>query len=115
MAKGRLRAGVRPMWGATEVGVDVSTVTPTPGWVIIEEDYAMETSPSGYFLVSSYKTNTVFGEIIAINIADSMKSQILPGDRIVYREFAGGRWSFQGRKLLITPLEAILAWDERGN
>jgi co-chaperonin GroES (HSP10) len=37
------------------------------------------------------------------------------GDAVVYREFGGGRWSFNGVKVLLTAATDILAVVEGGN
>jgi co-chaperonin GroES (HSP10) len=108
----KLRPGQRPVWAPVEVGVSLDRVEPTPGWVVLQEQFIDETTSSGIIIAKPYVANTVFGRVVAINDIDAIKTGIEAGMNIVYREYSGGRWSFIGSKVLITPLEAILAWYE---
>ena len=107
--------GQRPAWAPREVGVSIRKVNPEPGCVVIEEDFLDEITQSGILVARPYASNTTYGKVVAINIQDIADHNIFPGDNIVYREYSGGRWSFNGSKVLIVPLDAIIAWfDNEG-
>ncbi len=108
----KLRPGQHPVWAPIEVGVHLDRVDPAPGWVILKEQFLDETTDSGIVVVKPYVANTVFGKVIAMNVEDQFKSEFFPGDNVVFREYSGGRWAFQGETVLITPLEAVLATYE---
>lgn len=56
-----------------------------------------------------YRSNTVFGKIMAIHPETQESLGAGVSDVVVYREYSGGRWSFNGEKTLITPEHDILA------
>ncbi len=84
----------------------MSRVNPTKNWVILKEIFLEEdVEASGLYIIRPNVANTVFGEVMA----KYPKSELEIGSKVVFREYAGGRWSFQGEKALIVPEVAILA------
>lgn len=66
----------------------------------------MEEMKSGLRIARLNVKNTVFGEILAIGENDR---GLRVGDKVVYKEFAGSRFSFNGEKTIVPPMSAILA------
>ena len=84
----------------------MSKVNPTKNWVIIKEIFPeQEAMNSGLYINRPNVANTVFGEVMAKHSSSDLEV----GVKVVFREYAGGRWSFKGEKALITPEIAILA------
>ena len=73
--------------------------------MILKEIFLTQADALGLYIWKPYTINTVFGEIMAVN----EDSQFSIGDQIVFKEFSGGRWSFNGEKMLITPEKSIIA------
>ena len=107
----RLRAGARPAWAPIELGVNVARVRPAPGWLVLEEEFVTEMTVGGISLAIArpYVANTVIGRVLAVGVGTAQKLGVTQGDRVVYREYAGGRWSCLGQKVLITNERDILA------
>ena len=114
MARKRRRGGERPLWGATPVDCDVKKAHPLEGWVIIEEEFLnREHHVPGTDVVLTihrpHESNSVFGRIVSVHPETSEEFLVYKDDRVLYREYAGGRWAFNGVKYLITPIYDILA------
>ena len=110
----RRRGGERPLWGATPVDLDVSQAYPLEGWVILKEKFVgMEHHVPGTDVVLTihrpYVHNSVFGTIIKVHPETSEEFGIFKDDVVIYLEYSGGRWAFNGEKYLITPVYDILA------
>lgn len=84
----------------------MSKVNPTKNWVILKEIFLEENAmASGLYVSRPNVANTVFGEVMA----KYPSSKLEIGSKVVFIEYSGGRWSFQGEKALIVPEIAILA------
>lgn len=84
----------------------MSKVNPTKNWVILKEIFLEEQAMnSGIYVIRPNVSNTVFGEVMA----KYPSSELEVGSKVVFREYSGGRWSFQGERALIVPEVAILA------
>lgn len=114
MARRRRKAGVRALWAPVPVDVNVTQAHPTPGWVIIKENFVnLEHAVAGTSVVLAiarpFDTNTMHGEVAAIHPITAEETGLTTGDKIIYKEYSGGRWSFNGDKYLITDARDILA------
>ena len=76
-------------------------------WVILKEIF-LEDEPmtSGLYITRPNVANTVFGEVMAKHSSSDLEV----GARVVFVEYAGGRWAMKGEKVLIVPEAAILAY-----
>lgn len=114
MPRRRRRGGVRPLWGALPLDKEIEQVHPIPGWVVLDEIFVGREHPvPGTEVVliihRPYEVNTLHGRILAAHPVTLSELGAVVGDTIIYREWSGGRWSLNGRKVLITPVEDILA------
>ena len=114
MARRRRRGGVRPLWGALPLDREVEQLHPLPGWVVLEEEFRnREHLVPGTDIVliihRPYEANSLYGRVLAAHPITLKELGAAVGDTIIYREWSGGRWALNGRKVLITPVEDILA------
>ena len=85
----------------------MSKVSPTKNWVIVKEIFLeQEAMASGIYINRPNVANTVFGEIMS----KYPSSELEVGAKVVFIEYAGGRWTMKGEKALIVPEAAILAY-----
>ena len=106
----RRRPGERPVWAARHVDAPVGCISPLPGWVLLEEQFVGRQAPSGIVLIAAPgTTNTVTGRVLAVHVETAQELGICPGEVVIYREWSGGRWAFQGQPTLLTSSEDILA------
>ena len=102
-----------PIWAPRAVDVELDRVIPFPGWVILREQFEQDRSVvrSGVELqIPTLGTpNTVYGDIVRIDSQTSLESNLRAGDRVIYREWEGGRWDFMGDKVLLIGSGHILA------
>lgn len=114
MARRRRRAGVRALWAPIPVDVNIEHAHPLPEWVALKELFVNnEHTVAGTDVVLAvarpFETNTMHGEVMAIHPMATKLTGVGVGDIVIYKEFSGGRWSFNGDKFLITPLIDLLA------
>ena len=114
MPRKRKPGGYRPLWAPMPVDVKVEDVNPLPGWLLLEEvfpsqEHMVEGTDISLTIWKPYESNTVFGKILKIHDDTSKDLGVDVGDTIVYREYSGGRWAFNGVKTLLTPAKDILA------
>lgn len=96
------------------VEADIDSFVPTTGWIAVREK--LEREPSAALAAVGFqflnKGNATVGEIVAVGPwaeNDGLKK----GDRIVYTEWQGGRWSFRGGevddvRVLIMSVDDVL-------
>lgn len=88
---------------------DFAAFQPTQHWVAVEEDL---TRTAGMGLVLPDRKNTVFGRVLKAG-PDAEADGVSAGDRIAFREWQGGRWSFRSgdgeQRCLIMSVDEILA------
>ena len=103
-----------PTWAPSVTNLEIEQVRPVEGWMLIEEDYSGTKSVhrGGVELYLPDATNTVYGIVVATAANESLP--VKPGDRVVYREWEGGRWVFRGRRALLIGSEHILATVSEG-
>lgn len=108
----RLQAGQRAIWAPTYVDEFVEKVHLVKGWVMVEEKFdAGKEVPMGLVklvVVRPGETNVVRGTVVKVSAEDG-DLQFHENCGIIYSEFAGGRWSFFGRKVLIMRTRDVLA------
>ena len=109
----RRRGVVSPLWAPTPLAVYKGQVHPVEDWVLIREEYSqdVEVQLAGVSLaVATLGTpNTVYGWLVAAHPQTMQKMGLTPGDRVIYREWEGGRWDFNGEVLLLMRAEHVLA------
>ena len=83
----------------------------TGAWVSVREELGRD-GPAG--LVIPDRKNAVFGTVLDAGPA-ATAAGVAPGDRIIYEEWQGGRWSFRDRcaeggelRCLIMGIESVL-------
>ena len=109
---GKLRAGEAPVWASHPVDVKLSNIMPIPGWVVIRENFAPKETAilAGYMIIIPELGTraTMWGEIVNIALTDGVALGLSVGDGIIYREWSGARWDFNGEAVLIMRKEDIL-------
>lgn len=108
----RRRGGVAPPWAPKTVDVPLEAVHPLPGWVVIREqfDQDREVTLAGVTLIVATPgtSNTVMGYVLALHPETREELGIRVGDLVAYREWEGGRWSFEGASVLLMESQHIL-------
>lgn len=106
----RRRGLVTPEWAPNQIDLSIDDITPFPGWMVVEEQlhHNDDVNLNGVDLRIARPgvSNTVYGKILAMNEEDTFVSV---GDTIVYREWEGGRWNFDGQVVLLLQSEHVLA------
>lgn len=114
----RQRGMVAPAWAPVAVDVALADVQPLPGWVLLREQFEQDerTVRAGVELVivSLGTPHTVYGRVEALAEETAQELGVRAGDDVVYREWEGGRWEFQGDRALMIGSQHILARVERG-
>ena len=109
----RRRGLEKPIWAPNSVDTDVMNITPLPGWIIIEEQFEQDqraiVAGVEIAIAQPGTTNTTIGKVVNVNNEDAKSIGISAGEKIVYREWEGGRWDFAGRKVLLIGSEHIIA------
>lgn len=62
-------------------------------WVVVEEELETPGLPEG--LIAVRKKNTTVGKVLAVGA--KVEEDIRPGDRILFTEWQGAKWSFLKR------------------
>ncbi len=107
----RRKASNRVPWAPVPVDAGIDEIAPYPGWVLLEEEFLDTTRTLGdvsIVIARPYDNHTTFGRVKAINELDAAKLGVVAGNLVVYREWSGGRWLFNGVSALIAPIDAIL-------
>ena len=112
--RSRRRRGVAgPLWAPTPVAVSVDKVHPVGDWVVIREEYSQDQSVEVGGVALALPTigtaNTVYGQLVAAHYQTTQRMGIEVGDRVIYREWKGGRWDFNGETVLVMQAEHVLA------
>lgn len=108
-----IRVGQTPVWGAIPMDESIKSVRPLDGWVMLREQFLDRevTLTTGLVLqiARPYVSNTVYGQVVALSEQTAAELAVSVGDIVVYREYAGARWSFKGDVVLLTASKDILA------
>jgi chaperonin GroES len=73
----------------------------------LQEDKSEQKTASGIIIPDSAKEEQKVGKVIAISIIE--KAEIAPGDEVLYKEFAGTKIEFKGKKFLLLSYSDILS------
>jgi len=86
------RAPVNPAVyaGYTNVDVRLEDVKLQGHWVMLEEDLETPGLPAG--LISVQRKNTTVATVLLVGA--KVEEDIRPGDRVLFQEWQGGKWSF---------------------
>ena len=109
LKKKRRRAGERPNWAPIPVDADAAQIHPLPDWVLLEEIELPGTTESGLAIARPLTSNTTYGFIRAIHPKTGEKLGVSVGDEVIFSEWQGSRWRFNGETLLMPGSEDILA------
>lgn len=71
------------------------------------EDKAEQRTVSGIIIPDSAKEEQKVGKVAGISTIAN--AEIVPGDLVLYKEFAGTRIEFEGKKYLLIPYSEILS------
>ena len=105
-----------PVWAPVVVDVSLGNLRPLPGWVILQERFIEdEERADGLTIARPGVVNTTTGVIVALSPETGAELGVSMGDNVVYREWQGGRWLFNGVPVLITASEHIVAKLEEGS
>jgi len=83
------RPDLRNYAGYTAVDVRLEDCDLRGHWIALEEELETPGLPEGLLVVS--KKNTTIGTILLVG--DKVDEDIRPGDRVLFAEWQGGRWS----------------------
>ena len=108
----RRRKGLEaPIWAPVPIDADIEDVKPLSGWVMVSEHFEQDTykdiAGMELAIVKPGTSNTMYGELIAMSEESNLDVEI--GDKIIYREWSGGRWSLNNRVVLLLPEDDVLA------
>ena len=109
MRRKRRRPGERPTWAPRHVDAAVEQVHPLEGLVLLQEVFVKRKSGVLDLIAEPRTANTVTAEVLAVHENTAKACGFNVGDKIILREWQGGRWSFRGVPTLITAAEDILA------
>jgi chaperonin GroES len=73
----------------------------------LTEDKSEQKTASGIIIPDSAKEEQKVGKVIAISTIEN--AEIVPGDEVLYKEFAGTKISFEGKHYLLLPYSEILS------
>jgi len=76
--------------GYTAVDVRLEDCKLQGHWIMLEEELETPGVPEGLIVVP--KKNTTVGTILLVGA--KVEEDILPGDRVLFAEWQGGKWSF---------------------
>ena len=109
MRKKRRRPGERPIWAPRHVDSDIEHIHPVQGKVILKEIFLNRTSGELFISEEWGTKNTLTAYVLKVHPETSEEFGFNEGDRVIFKEWSGGRWAFQGMPVLITEAENILA------
>ena len=73
----------------------------------LQEDKVEQKTASGIIIPDSAKEEQKVGTVVAISTIEN--AEVAPGDLVLYKEFAGTKIEFEGRKYLLLPYSDILS------
>ena len=108
----RKKYGVEaPDWAPLPVDATVAEVRPLPGWVMLQEEFSQDKYANlagvDIEIATLGISNTTYGNVLAVSSESDLGVSV--GDRVVYREWEGGRWSLHDKVVLLINEEHILA------
>lgn len=96
--------------GYHRIPVELRTLEMYGSWLLVTEELAEKVRPSGLVTNVNKKATTV-GRVL--KTGSGLKEDIQEGDRIVYEEWMGGKWSIDDVDCLIMTEENVLMVIER--
>ncbi len=109
MRRKRRRPGERPAWAPRHVDAVIEQIHPLEGLVLLKEVFVKRKSKYLDLIEEPGTANTVIADVLAIHETTAEEYHFNPGDRVVLREWAGGRWALRGQPVLLTQADDILA------
>ncbi len=114
MPRRRRRGGVRALWAPVPVDITLDKVRPVPGWLLLKEmfvndSHAVPDTDVVLAISVASAQNTMHAEVMAVHPDTGKELGVRAGDVVIYREYSGGRWSFNGERALLTQVRDILA------
>jgi len=73
----------------------------------LTEDKSEQKTASGIIIPDSAKEEQKVGKVIAISTIEN--AEIVPGDEVLCKEFAGTKITFEGKDYLLLPYSEILS------
>jgi len=73
----------------------------------LTENHAEQRTASGIIIPDSAKEKQKVGKVVAISKIEN--AEIVPGDKVLYKEFAGTEIEFDGKHFLLLPYSEILS------
>jgi len=73
----------------------------------LTENHAEQRTASGIIIPDSAKEKQKVGKVVAISKIEN--AEIVPGDEVLYKEFAGTEIEFDGKHFLLLPYSEILS------
>ena len=110
---GKLQGAEKPVWASLSVPASPSQVRPRRGWALIKEWVEplemVELSGVQLEIARPHVRNSVFGRVLAINELDGVEIPVKVGELVVYQEWQGRRWDFNGEQALLMEVRHIVA------
>lgn len=107
----RRRAGERPVWAANPVDASADQIQPYPGWVLLDEQFIddeVKLSTGLLAVARPYDHHTMYARVDAIHPVDEERLGVKVGDLVLFKEWSGGKWLFNGDQRLLTNADDIL-------
>jgi len=73
----------------------------------LENHKAEQRTASGLIIPDSAKEKQNVGKVVAVSTIENV--EIAVGDKVLYKDFTGNEFEFEGKKLLMIPYADILA------
>jgi chaperonin GroES len=86
---------------------DNMKLQPINGRIVVRPFEAKEKTPGGIYLPDAAKEKLQEGKIIAI--AEDATGQVVVGDRVIYKEFAGTEVKIEGEDYVLLTEDDLLA------
>ena len=109
MRRKRRRPGERPAWAPRHVDATIEQVHPLEGLVLLKEVFVKRKSGVLELIEEPGTANTVIADVLAVHDNTAKACGFGIGDRVVLREWAGGRWALRGQPVLLTQSDDVLA------
>ncbi len=109
MRRKKRRPGERPAWAPRHVDAAIEDIHPLEGLVLLKEVFVKRKAGLLDLIEQPGTVNTVVADVLAIHDNTAKECGFQTGDRVILREWAGGRWALRGEPVLLTQSEDILA------
>ncbi len=80
---------------------------PVNGRIVVKPSEAKEKTPGGIYLPDTAKEKLQEGEIIAV--AEDATDQVVVGDQVIYKDFAGTEVKIEAESYILLTEEDLLA------